>query len=257
MTELSAGAQRALRLQRWVAAVLAPLSAPLAWAVMRFWMGWRIEGLDVLRAQYRQAREAPATPLLVCANHLTMVDSGLIAWALGSPASFARSPASLPWNLPDRANFAGGGWQRALVYVLKCLPIPRGGDRGEVAATLQRLAWLLRHGDVGLVFPEGGRSRSGRVDRNVTTYGVGRILGIVPGCRVLCVYLRGEGQASYSRLPARGERFRVLVELFEPKSDLTGLRRSLDLTRQVVGRLADLETRFFEAPQERVRDARQ
>jgi len=249
MSELPAGAHLALRLQRFVSAALAPLWAPALGAILRFGMGWRIEGVAASRAEYARIRATSHQPLLVCANHLTMVDSALITWALGSPGWLVLHPSSFPWNVPDRANFATLWWQRILVYVLKCIPIPRGGDRAEVAGVLHAMAWLLRHGDVGLVFPEGGRSRTGRVERETSTYGVGRILGLVPGCRVLCVHLRGRGQREISKAPARGERFELRLALIEPKSDATGLRRSLDLTRQVVARLADLEQEFFDARQ--------
>jgi 1-acyl-sn-glycerol-3-phosphate acyltransferase len=244
--ELSAGAARALQVQRWVAAVATPITATLGWLVMRFGMAWRIEGAAAARAEFQRARRFRA-PLLVCANHLTMLDSVVITWALGSPWDFIRHPSAAPWNLPDRATFAGRAWQQVLLYVVKCVPIPRGGDRSAVADVLHKLEWILRNGEVGLVFPEGGRSRSGRVERDVTTYGVGRVLTTVPDCRVLAVYLRGEGQGSFTRLPARGERFHVSVSLLEPKSDARGLRRSLDLTRQVVGRIADLEDHYFKA----------
>lgn len=249
MSDLPASARAALRLQRVVSAALAPVWAPVVGAIVRFGMGWRIEGVAASRAVYARIRASSREPLLVCANHLTMVDSALIAWALGSPGWHVLHPRSFPWNVPDRANFASRWWQRILVYVLKCIPIPRGGDRAEVAGVLHALAWLLRRGDVGLVFPEGGRSRSARVERETSTYGVGRILGLVPGCRVLCVHLRGLGQQEMTRAPARGERFEVRLALIEPKSDATGLRRSLDLTRQVVARLADLEQEFFDARQ--------
>ena len=124
---------------------------------------------------------------------------------------------------------------------MKCLPIRRGGDRKEGALVLARLAHLLARGEVGLVFPEGGRSRSGRVDVDAAAYGVGRLVKAVPGCRVLCVYLRGAGQATWSDLPARGERFRVALAALEPKSDAAGLRGSLAIARQIVGRLIELE----------------
>ena len=93
---------------------------------------------------------------------------------------------------------------------------------------LERLAYLLARGEVGLIFPEGGRSRSGRVDADAAAYGVGRLVKAVPGCRVLCVYLRGARQESWSDLPARGERFRVALAALEPKTDAAGLRGSLD-----------------------------
>ena len=71
----------------------------------------------------------------------------------------------------------------------------------------------------------------------------------LPGCRVLCVYLRGEGQADYSDAPARGERFRVLFASLEPKTEHAGMRGSLAITRQILARLAALETEWFDARQ--------
>jgi hypothetical protein len=99
---------------------------------------------------------------------------------------------------------------------------------------------------VALVFPEGERSRTGRVDAEATTYGVGRLVRSLPGCRVLCVYLRGEDQGAYSDVPARGDRFRVSVEHFEPKTDHRGLRGSIDISRQVLARLARMEAEYFD-----------
>ena len=112
--------------------------------------------------------------------------------------------------------------------------------------TLEKLIYLMQQGEAALVFPEGGRSRTGRVDTEAVTYGIGRIVKAVPGCRVLCVYLRGERQASWSTRPATGERFRVLVESCEPKTDQRGLRGSLDLSGQILARLARLEERYFD-----------
>ncbi len=245
MAELSRRARLSLAVQLAVGRLLAPLWVPLSAALMRCVMGWRVEGVERARAEYRRVRAASREPLLICANHLTMLDSALVAWALGSPGWYLLHPAALPWNLPDRENFTSSWWARLLVYVMKCLPIPRGGDRGEVSGVLVRVAWLLRRGETALVFPEGGRSRSGRVEQESQTWGVGRILGAVPGCRVLCVYLRGERQESWSRLPARGDRFRARLSLLEPRSTASGLRRSLDLSRQVLAGLAALEEEHF------------
>jgi hypothetical protein len=170
-----------------------------------------------------------------------MIDSALVAWALGGPLFFLRDFSALPWNLPERRHFAAHWWNRAAVWLLKCLPIERGGARREQGATLARVAWLLGQGEAVLVFPEGARSRSGKVERDAATYGPGRLLAAAPGARVLCVYLRGERQAAMSDLPARGQRFRVAWAEVEPKSEQTGLRRALDLTQQVLATLALLE----------------
>lgn len=241
---LPAGEIARLQRQRLIGRLLSPLWVPLASVLMAFGFGWRIENARALRARYRRLRRESRAPLLVCANHLTMVDSLLIAWALGSPLFYLRDYASLPWNVPEERNFAARAWSRALVYVMKCLPIRRAADRREAALTLARLAHLMGSGDVGLVFPEGGRSRSGRVDPDAAAYGVGRLVKALPGCSVLCVYLRGEGQQSWSDLPRRGERFRAELSLLEPKSDAAGLRGSLAIARQIVGRLAEMEHAF-------------
>ena len=226
--------------------MLGPLWIPLTVLFMRFGMGWRIEGCDEARRRFRRLRRAHGGRLLVCANHLTMVDSFMIAWALAPPWWYVLHYASLQWNTPERENFARTWWMRALVYVMKCIPVRRGGDRREVGQVLSRVTWLISRGEAALIFPEGGRSRSGRVASEASTYGVGRIVRALPGAGVLCVYLRGERQQSWSDAPVRGERFRVRVEELEPKSASGGLRGSLEVSRQVLAKLADMEREHFD-----------
>ena len=246
-SELSRRARLALSVQRAVCIALSPFTTLAAWVALRGWLRLRFAGTAELRRAYRRFRRANDGPLLVCGNHLTMIDSALIAYALGSPLWYVLHPASLPWNVPDRNVFAARPWQRALTYVYKCLPIERGGARAEVAGALARFIHLLRHGEVGLIFPEGGRSRTGRVDIENAAYGVGRIVKSVPGCRVLCVYLRGDAQHEYSGLPARGDTLHARIAWLEPKSDSSGLRGSLDIARQILIRLGELEREHFDA----------
>ena len=103
------------------------------------------------------------------------------------------------------------------------------------------------------MFPEGGRSRSGRVDAEATADGVGRLIKEVEGCRVLCVYLRGDAQRTWSNLPARGDTFTIATRLVEPRTDLRGLRASRDLATQVVRHLVEMERDYLEGrpPRER------
>lgn len=237
---------RALETQRRVGRLLAPLWIPLCIGIMKFGFRWRIEGTAETRRVFAQLRQDSKSPILVCGNHLTMLDSALIAWALAGPSRFLRDYGSLPWNTPERDNFASTWWKRVAVYLIKCVPIERGGDRRAVGAVLNKLVWLMKRGEVALVFPEGGRSRVGRVDTEAVTYGVGRIVKALPGCRVVCVYLRGENQESWSALPRRGDRFQVQAEAFEPKTDQKGMRGSLDINRQILTRLAKMEQRHFD-----------
>lgn len=228
----------ALAVQRGVGFALAPLWTTAVALAIRH-AGYRFEGLEETRRRYARLRAEPG-PLLICANHLTLVDSFLVAFALGHPAWFVRHFRSLPWNVPEATVFARTPWLRAATWSLKCVTIVRG-RRDAVAATLARVVHLLRRGETVLVFPEGGRSRIGRVDVDARTWAVGRMLRAVPDCRVLCVYLRGEGQAGFSDFPKRGERFRVALSCFEPKTERQGLRACVDLSSQVLGELARLE----------------
>jgi len=237
---LSRRERATLGVQRGVSFALAPLwAAVVALAVRR--AGFRFSGLAETRRAYARLRAEPG-PLLVCANHLTLVDSFLVAFALGHPAWFVTHFASWPWNVPEATVFARTPWLRAATWTLKCVTIVRG-SRDAVAATLARVAHLLRGGEAVLVFPEGGRSRIGRVDVEARTFAVGRLLRSVPGCRVLCVHLRGEGQTSFSDYPRRGERFHVALSTVEPKSERRGLRACVEISSQVLGELARLEAR--------------
>jgi hypothetical protein len=234
----------ALAVQRAVDAVLAPLWFPSVVVAMRFAMRWRIEDAAALRRDYALLRRS-RTPLVVCANHLTLVDSAVIAWALASPFWFLAHFSSLPWNVPERANFASSLVSRVLVYVMKCVPIVRGGDRRAVGRVLDRLSWLVSRGEVVLLFPEGGRSRTGRVEEESAAYGVGRLVASVPGCRVLCVYARGRHQDAPGDLAVRGESFAVRSMLIEPRTLHQGMRAARDVAQQVIGELRRLEAEYF------------
>jgi hypothetical protein len=45
--------------------------------------------------------------------------------------------------------------------------------------------------------------------------------------------------------PARGDRLRVSLKLIEPKSDAKGVRRTRDLSMQVMTQLAEMESDYF------------
>lgn len=237
-----------LLVQLGVSRLLSLLWVPLTPLLMRFGLGWRVEPEEraaAIRA-YRRVRRESRAPLLICANHLTMFDSFVIGWAIGSPGFYLRDFGAVSWNTPEEVHFASTWWKRILVYLYKCVPVKRGGDRAEVAKTLDKVRFLLSCGETVLVFPEGGRSRTGRVEVESAAYGVGRLVTSLPGCRVLCVYLRGEGQEDWSDLPKNGERFHVAVKLIEPKSDKRGLRASLDVAQQVTKQLVTMEQDYFD-----------
>jgi len=210
---------------------------------------YRIEGVRESRRAFARFREENDAPILLCANHLTLIDSMLVALALVPVWRLMFFFTWMPWNTPERTNFASGVGMRFLTYLAKCIPITRGGRREDVATVLNRLSRLTLDGELALVFPEGGRSRTGRVDIEAAAWGIGRVVGSIPGCRVVCVYLRGRAQETWSDFPVTGESFDVEVACIEPKSDSRGARRSRDLTRQVVSQLVRMEERCLDGRQ--------
>ncbi len=232
--------------QREIGRLAAPFWVPTFAFVMRFILGYHINDLAKVRAEFKQIREASNAPLLICANHLTLIDSFVITWALIPTWRMTLQFSWLPWNTPERRNFAATWVSMTLVYLAKCIPISRGGSRSEIADVLGRVSYLLIRGELALLFPEGGRSRTGRVTSQTLAWGVGRIVAALPDCRVACVYLRGHTQETWGSIPNMGDRFDVSVEVIEPKSDHRGARRSRDLAAQIVAQLSRMEKEYFD-----------
>ncbi len=236
----------ALALQRALGWTCFPLLGPLAVALMRWGMGYRIRHLNALRARVWQLLGARRTPLLVCANHLTMIDSALVGWTLASNWTYLRRFWLFPWNLPEQRNFGRNPALRLVCYLFKCIPVVRGGPPDQTRRTLERVRHLLARGEAMFIFPEGTRSRSGRVDTEGFAYGVGRLCQQVAGTRVLCVYQRGCGQQGSSFFPRRGETFYTDLALIEPRSEHTGLRGARDIATQIVHQLHEMEQAYFD-----------
>lgn len=245
----SAGFQ--LRLQSFSGWTVAWILAPVYFLLIRL-AGWRVRELDGTRKRWTALLRDHPGPWLVCGNHLTMVDSMIMTYSMTSLGGHLTAYRSLPWNLPERTNFNRNKLLAALCYLAKCIPVRRGGAREEMRGALAKCDHLLRRRQNLMVFPEGGRSRTGRVNREDFSYGVGRFLQDHPDCRVACVYLRGDGQDVYGTLPRRGESFSVMLEEFRPcRNGLRGLREQRDLAGQIVRHLAGMEERHFDLHRQR------
>jgi hypothetical protein len=236
-------------LQRLVSILTGPIWVGIAIVLMRFYYRYRIENLDEIRAHYKKIRAQSDAPLVICGNHLTLIDSVLMAWSLGSGFYWIAHPDEVPWNTPESKNFGRTWMARVVIFIAKCIPITRGGAREGVGDVLERVKYLLLRGETALLFPEAGRSRTGRVEEDSGAWGVGRVVGSVPGCRVLCIYLRGRQQQTWSDYPVRGDVMDVSLVCIEPKSDLRGARRSRELAQQIVRQLVRMEEDYFDARQ--------
>ncbi len=213
--------------------------------ILRFLMGYRIKDLAQVRARYRALLKESDHPFLICPNHLTMMDSAVVAWALGGSWWYVFHYSRMPWNLPEYNNYSSQLPTRFGAWLTKCIPVIRGGRREDVSRVIKLVQHLLSRGETALIFPEAGRSRSGRVEADGVAHAVGRILTSVPGCQPLCVYLRGDRQQTWSTAPARGDSFYIDFEVVEPHSDHSGMRRSRDFSQQVVARLVGMEEEYF------------
>ena len=217
---------------------------PIAF-ILRGLMGYRIKDVAQVRARYRALLKESDHPLLICPNHLTMMDSAVVAWALGGSWWYLFHYSRMPWNLPEYNNYSSQLPTRLGAWLIKCIPVIRGGSREDVSRVIKRVQHLLSRGETALIFPEAGRSRSGRVEADAAAHAGGRILTSVPGCQSLCVYLRGDRQQTWSTVPARGDSFYIDFEVGELHSDHSGMRRSRDFSRQIVDRLVGMEEEYF------------
>jgi hypothetical protein len=208
--------------------------------------GYRIAELRRTRAEFAALVGDRRGPLLVCANHLTLIDSLIVQWALAPGWRLFVRPDWFFWNLPDRYNMSVNPWVRALGYLGKCVLVLRRGPPEEARRALDKVAFLLSRGQSVLVFPEGGRSRVGRVDTQNFVYGVGRMLQETPAARVLCVFARGLGQRAFTNYPRRGETFFIRMRQVAPTTAFRGLRADRDLATQIVRHLSVMEQEYRE-----------
>jgi len=243
--------KNALRLQYVLGRIAVFILGPLIYLVIRL-LGYRVRDVRKVRHKCHELFKIHEGPWIICANHLTMIDSAILAYAIGPMHRYLFNYRRLPWNIPERANFQRNIVLTVICYLTKCIPISRGGDRQEVRSTLDHCLSVLKMKQNVLIFPEGGRSRTGRVDPANCYYGVGQLIDSCKECKVLCIYLRGDGQVTYSNLPRWGEKFSVLIEVIEPApTGLTGRRAHRHYAAQSIQQLALMEESYFASRRQR------
>lgn len=208
-------------------------------------VGYKNTQLREVRKQYQELLKASNGAVILCANHLTKIDSALITWSLGSMWSYLRSFRTFSWNLPERTRYFSNFFLRLICYFGSCIPVDRGGERSRVNSSLRKIRYLLHQGHIVTIFPEGKRSRDGKVDVKDYSYGVGQLIKTVENCKVICIYLRGYGQKTFSSVPRLGDKFYCEMKLIKPESVYQGMRGARDLAKQVVDQLHSMEEKYF------------
>lgn len=227
--------------------------APLYFLITRI-LFYRVRDLKEIRRQCAEELSRHKGPWIICANHLTMIDSFLLTYAIFSFSSYLKDYERLPWNLPERSNFQKNILLAILCYLSKCIPVDRCGPREKTKKMLEKCIYLMRSGQNIMVFPEGGRSRTGRIDKEGFSYGVGRFVQDVEDCKIMCVYMRGDKQVNYGFIPPWGEKFSTQVEVLTPvRVQGGGLRAQREYAAQIIDRLAQMEEEYFVLHRQRCR----
>lgn len=227
--------------------VIAFLFFPLLYCLLWFWMSkiqaYSIDDIKGVRRRYRELMRKNRQPVLICPNHLTFIDSLLIAWALASPWYYLCHFKCFPWNLPKRSHVARSKLYQGICYVGKCLLID--SDTTKAKATMSKAQSLLQKGHHVMVFPEGTRSKTGRVNTENFVYGVGGLINQIADMQVLMVYLRGNSQKKRSKMPRKGDKFSLTMNLFRPSSAQKGLRAQREISQQLIQKLHQMEEAYF------------
>ena len=194
-----------------------------------FWRP-RIEGLE----------NVPASgPVIIASNHLSFIDSVVIPLAVPRRVRF----------LAKAEYFTGRGLRgrgtALFFHLIDAVPVERTGNRDSMRSLESALA-VLREGTAFGIYPEGTRSRDGRLYRGRT--GVGW-LALTSGAPVVPVALTGTDRVQ--PVGARAVRIAPVRVRFGPAvdpADYAGLpagRARRALTDEVMERIAAL------SPQER------
>ncbi|MEK7384792.1 MAG: 1-acyl-sn-glycerol-3-phosphate acyltransferase, partial [Elusimicrobiota bacterium] len=195
-----------------------------------------------IRAELWEKLDAHNGPVIWAANHLTLIDSFLVYWAI-FPLSRVLEDRRIPWSTPEYTNYykLGGPWESAcihgLMYVCRCIPFLRAGEDAQSEAWRQKVfekcVWILREGGAVFVYPEAGRARSGWLEAKRPKDFLGKLALEVPSAKFLCVYLRAETQIATTVRPPQGGRFRLVCDLID------GARPGEDNPRRISQRLFD------------------
>lgn len=95
--------------------------------------------------------------IILASNHPSVLEPFLLP-ALFFP-QYLISFRYAPWSTPDENNFLRHGWWYWLAP--RMVPIPRGNKTGE-ARSLLRLKKIVEEGGCVIIFPEGGRTSTGK-----------------------------------------------------------------------------------------------
>ena len=234
------------RLQRNISHLFFIVWWPLLSIYFYLFQNAKLKRRREIREQFHQIFQSSKVPIVVCSNHLTLVDSIVVQYYLGSYVDYFKYFDKFIWSFPDSKNFYGNLFLKVLTYLGKCIHVSRGAGGLNRQNIKDHLNYFSSSNHVISIFPEGTRSRSGYFDFTSITYGTGELLHHLQEYKVVCFYLRGKSQVTYSNFPKRGEVFNAKLEEIKVNSDLKGRKKHRDLSQKISNHLKKMETSFFE-----------
>ncbi len=244
--QLSKAEKISLAIQEAVSYCLFLILGTLIYILFKYKFKFHVKDLLAPRKKYQEILRNSPGPVLICTNHLTLIDSVIQAMIINSVGGYMLNYSSLPWNLPERSNYYHKIFLRLFCYLGKCIPVQRMTGPENKLKTMAKIQYILSQGDVVSIFPEGTRSRSGLIDNHDFSYGTGEILKRTENATVICLYLRGQKNGGFANYPEKGETFYIKMESFVPTSELSGLRKVKDLSTQIINKLKSMETEYFD-----------
>ncbi|MBX9768022.1 MAG: 1-acyl-sn-glycerol-3-phosphate acyltransferase [Bdellovibrionales bacterium] len=172
---------------------------------LRYLMGHKFLHLKECRQQYTELINS-GRGFLVCSPHWTYADPFLLVVVLSPFWKLFSEYRRVPWNLAQM-KYVTHPFYFLIYYFLKCLPVSRGADPEARAATYEFGQFLLKNGQVLIIFPEGRRSEGTEIDTGRPAFGIDRIAGPTPEVDLMCIYLRGNHQVKKSSFPAFGSTY--------------------------------------------------
>ncbi len=239
-----------LRVQSTICRIaLLPVCGAVA-AAFKYIGGYRIENMAEIRREFKRIwaeKERDDVPMVICANHLTFIDSALMIWALASNFWYAFNYKAFMWNVPAGDFFKKKLSYHVILYLTKCIFIDRKGSSAHKNEILNLCRHLMAKGNVVLIFPEGQRSRSGVFDTEKLRFGVGKIVTSFDRARVLCIHLRSNNQKGYSNFPPKNSRFTMRMRVIEPdmRRDLHKKQASIAVVKDIGAAIKQMEDEFF------------
>ncbi len=167
----SSKVERLEKYRRWNTSWLGRVDSYLITAIVASIMGLFMRLFQRTRVYHRERLDFVKLPTMLLPNHVSIADD----FFLCPPIFYWRSIFRygwMPYHAPEEKNFFKGKILSYMMRKLKCVPLTRGA--GFMQPGLVRLMELAHTDNMLWMYPEGGRTRTGDINRGKA--GVGMIL---------------------------------------------------------------------------------